>query len=319
MAIGRNNTPFVLCGVLLSAAFMKALWVRAGRLVITLALLGAGIAHADETPAEAAAALRARYAALQYQLANNQFQKPLYMESSETSGSVSGNIFALMPFPFETSRAALSGAERWCDILMLHINTKYCRAAAERNGTFLHVKIGRKNDQPVEDTYPIDFAYRVAGSARDYLKVTLAAPHGPLSTFDYRVTLEATATENGATLIPYTYSYSYGFAGRLAMQAYLGTIGSDKVGFTIAGRQANGHPLHIGGVRGVVERNTMRYYLAIEAYLGAMSEPLHARLEKSLLNWFTAIERYPRQLHEMEQNEYLDMKRRENRRLSSVR
>ena len=95
------------------------------------------------------------------------------------------------------------------------------------------------------------------------------------------------------------------------MQAYLGTIGSDKVGFTVVGKQSDGQPLHVGGMRGLVERNTMRYYLAIEAFLGALSAPPQARLEKRLHDWFAAVERYPRQLHEMEQAEYLDMKRKE--------
>ena len=53
----------------------------------------------------------------------------------------------------------------------------------------------------------------------------------------------------------------------------------------------------------------MRYYLAIEAFLGAVPVPPQERLEKRLREWFAAIERYPRQLHEMEQGEYLDMKR----------
>ena len=100
-------------------------------------------------------------------------------------------------------------------------------------------------------------------------------------------------------------------AGRLAMQAYLGTVGRDKVGFTVVGRQADGQPRYVGGMRGVVERNTMRYYLAIEAFLGALSAPPQARLEKRLRDWFAAVERYPRQLHEMEQDEYLAMKRKE--------
>jgi len=77
------------------------------------------------------------------------------------------------------------------------------------------------------------------------------------------------------------------------------------------GKQSGGRPLYIGGMRGLVERNTMRYYLAIEAFLGALSVPPQARLEKSLRDWFAAIERYPRQLHELEQSEYLAMKRRE--------
>ena len=55
----------------------------------------------------------------------------------------------------------------------------------------------------------------------------------------------------------------------------------------------------------------MRYYLAIESFLGALSAPPQARLETRLRDWFAAIERYPRQLHELEQGEYLKMKRKE--------
>jgi hypothetical protein len=120
--------------------------------------------------------------------------------------------------------------------------------------------------------------------------------------------------KNGKTFIHLSYSYAYGLVGRLAMQAYLGTTGRNKVGFTVAGTQTDGQPLHIGGMRGVVERNTMRYHLAIEAFLGALSEPPQAQLEKRLHDWFAAIERYPLQLHEMEQAAYLDMKRKEYRR-----
>jgi len=67
-------------------------------------------------------------------------------------------------------------------------------------------------------------------------------------------------------------------------------------------------------MRGVIERNSMRYYLAIEAFLGALSAPPQAQLEKRLRDWFVATERYPRQLHEMEQTAYLEMKRREHQR-----
>jgi hypothetical protein len=62
----------------------------------------------------------------------------------------------------------------------------------------------------------------------------------------------------------------------------------------------------------------MRYYVAIDAFLGALSVPPNARLEKSLQDWFDGIERYPRQLHELGQNEYLDMKRKEHLRLQTL-
>ena len=68
------------------------------------------------------------------------------------------------------------------------------------------------------------------------------------------------------------------------------------------------------GVRGAVERNTMRYYLAIDAYLDGLSAPPADQLEKRLQTWFTATEKYPRQLHEIDRATYLDMKRSQLRR-----
>ncbi len=157
----------------------------------------------------------------------------------------------------------------------------------------------------------MDFAYRIAVQAADDLQVRLNADAGPLGTRDYRIVLEAVPLDSGRTFIHFSYSFSYGLVGRLGLQVYLATIGRDKVGFAVVGKQSDGQPLYIGGIRGLVERNTMRYYLAIEAFLGAESAPPQERLEQRLRAWFAAIERYPRQLHEMERGEYLVMKRKE--------
>src|SRR6185295_10225999 len=119
----------------------------------------------------------------------------------------------------------------------------------------------------------------------DYFAVNLFAETGPLSTSDYHIVLEAAPLDAGKTIVHLTYSYAYGVAGRLAMQAYLATIGRGKVGFTIAGKLPNGAPDYIGGVRGVVERNTMRYFLAIDAYLAALAVPAPEQFEKRLQNW----------------------------------
>jgi hypothetical protein len=55
----------------------------------------------------------------------------------------------------------------------------------------------------------------------------------------------------------------------------------------------------------------MRYYLAIEAYLNALPEPPLTRQEKRLSLWHSAVEHYPAQLHELEREQYLTMKRKE--------
>jgi hypothetical protein len=67
-------------------------------------------------------------------------------------------------------------------------------------------------------------------------------------------------------------------------------------------------------MRGVAERNTMRYYLAIDAYLDSIALPAPQQLEKRLQAWFDATEKYPRQLREVDREAYLRMKRDEVRR-----
>jgi hypothetical protein len=207
---------------------------------------------------------------------------------------------------------ALQSADHWCDILILHLNVKRCRASA---GTpkMLSLAVGRKFDQPIEDAYQLEFAYLVAAATADYLQVQLSAEEGPLSTKNYRIQVEAAPIDARRTVIHMSYAYGYGFAAKMAMQAYLATIGSAKVGFTILDRK-DGKPVFQGGVLGLLERNTMRYYLAIDAYLSAFALPASDQAERRIREWYASTERYAEQLHEMDQAEYLDMKRKEMRR-----
>jgi hypothetical protein len=103
------------------------------------------------------------------------------------------------------------------------------------------------------------------------------------------------------------------------MKMYLATTGSDKVGFTVIGDPNDPQPEFIGGVRGAIERNTMRYYLAIDAYLGALATPADRRFEQSLERWFSATELYPRQLREIDREAYFAMKRSEYQRQQTIR
>jgi hypothetical protein len=270
---------------------------------------------APEIAQASAAMLRAKHSELQQSLASNPFRSPVHLVSNETADGVSGSVYAVINQPFAAAGPALERPATWCEILFLHHNTKYCRAAVNGN-TVLNVALGKKYDQPLEDAFRVDFAFSVLARARDYLQLSLNADRGPLSTRNYRIVFEATPLDAARTFIHLTYAYEYGFTGKLAMQVYLGTAGASKVGFTVVGTQPDGTPKYIGGMRGVVERNTMRYYLAIESHLGALSAPPQARIDKSLRDWHAATERYARQLHELGQAEYLEMKRREYQRQS---
>ena len=293
---------------------MKAMRIQIRTLVTFLLCAGAALAHARGLDGDPASSLGAKYAELRTQLSHNQFQKPLYMESRESPDSVAGDVYAVVDHPFATAAAALSGAGNWCEIMFLQVNTKYCRVSTGDQGSVLDAAIGRKYDQPVEQAYRVKFAHRVAARTPDYLQVELRAEQGPLGTRNYRMVLSAIPVDKDRTFIHFSYAYGFGTMGRVAMQLYLGTTGRDKVGFTVAGTQPDGQPLHVGGMRGVVERNSMRYYLAIEAFLGSLSAPPQAQLEKRLRDWHAASERYPRQLHEIGQAEYLEMKRKEHAR-----
>lgn len=259
-----------------------------------------------------AASLRAKYAALGEQLGHNQFHRPLYLESAESSGDLKGDIYAVVDYPFATVRSALNRPEQWCDVLILHVNTKYCHASAGSSGSMLAVNFGRKFAQPLKDTHRVVLAYRVIATTQEYLEIRLDAAKGPFGTSNYRIGLQAVSVANDRTFLHLTYAYAYGRAGRLGMQTYLATTGSDEEGFTVTGQQGDGKPEYIRGVRGVVERNTMRYYLAIDAYLGAAHKPPAEQLEQRLQTWFSSVEQYPRQLDGgTDRAAYLDMKRSE--------
>lgn len=285
-------------------------WLTA---LLVACMMCVGIAHAATAGPDtnSAASLRAKYTELGQQLSNNQFKRPLYLDSAESSSHLRGDIYALVDYPFAAVNEAFNDPAHWCDMLILHLNTKYCHASTNKSGSILMVSIGKKDFQPVDQAYRVEFAYSVATTTPEYFDVGLKAQTGPLGTSDYRIRLEAVAIQGGKTFLHITYSYAYNFAGQIAMQGYLATIGRGKVGFTITGNQSISQPDYIGGVRGVVERNTMRYYLAIDAYLGALSTPPAEQLEKRLQSWFASTELYPRQLHEVDRANYLDMKRRE--------
>ena len=127
------------------------------------------------------------------------------------------------------------------------------------------------------------------------------------------MTLESVPLDATHSFIHLGYTYGFSSMSRFAMQAYLSTVGAHKVGFTVTGREADGTPQYVGGMLGATERNTMRYFLAVDAYLASLSAAPQERLAHRLETWFAASERYPRQLHEMDRGEYFSLKQREAR------
>lgn len=297
----------------------KHFWSRPASWLSSMLLLCAtGVASAAVAMPDHAATLRAKYLSLEEPLRQNQFKRQLVLDSSELQGRLKGDIYAIINYPFATVNAGLNNPQNWCDVMLLHINTKYCHAERRPSGTVLSVNIGKKTPEELADAARVVFNYSVAAATPEYFAINLNAGEGPLGTSDFLIRMEAVALPNAKTFLHLTYSYAINMSGRLSLRAYLGTIGSHKVGFTVIGKRADGQPDYIRGVRGLMERNTMRYYLAIDSFLGATRTASSGRFEKQLQSWFTAAERYPRQLHEMDRRTYVEMKRAEYVRQQAV-
>lgn len=277
--------------------------------------IAAAVAPNTAVVEPAATALLARHGALGNRLVRNAFDRPLVIESQENADMINGNAYAVLDAPFETVSKAFKNPRIWCEVMILHINTKYCKASTDAAPAMLHVNIGKKTPQELKDAFALEFDLRLATASSSLLSVQLNADKGPLGTSNYRIALQAVPLADGKTFMHLRYSYAYGLTGRLAMQAYLATLGSGKVGFTqLDGGADKSEADYVAGMRGAVERNTMRYYLAIEAYLASLNKPPAQQFNARLEHWFDATEQYPRQLHEVDRSSYLVMKKSEYQR-----
>src|SRR4051794_11747117 len=100
---------------------MSTLPRRVGALLLCL------LAWCFAMPARAAADdLRARYSELQGQLKKNVHGHALFIVSEEQPDRLTGDVYALLDHPFAAVSTAMREPARWCDILVLPFNTKYC-------------------------------------------------------------------------------------------------------------------------------------------------------------------------------------------------
>ncbi len=274
-----------------------------------LAVVGLGLLNPPLMAQEnTAAALAKRYAAVRAQLEASPLGVPVLVTSVETGEQTRGEVHAVLAQPFDTLAARLSVPRDWCQVVLLHLNIKACTHERSAGQDWLTLYSGRKVFERPDQAFPLRFAFRASDSGP--LDLALSAATGPLGTSDYRITLAAIPVPQGS-FVSFSYAYHSSTLSRLAMNSYLATLGRDKVGFTLAGTGQDGKPEYVRGRRGIVERNAVRYYFAIQAYLEGLGLPPARRFENDLARWFDLTERFPAQLHEVDRSEYLAGKRQE--------
>ena len=239
--------------------------------------------------------------------------RPLNISSQESKEHLNSDLFATVEYDMATINIAAISPERWCEVMLLLSNSQACEANSSKDNDTLNVFISSSKTADSSGATPTEFKLRVQSATKDYIEAALVASAGPMGIRNISLRLQAIPLTTTRSFVHFQYSYDTQWLGSMAMQTYLQTAGQGKVGFTsVSG--ANVSATFIDGVRGVIERNTMRYFLGFDCALAFNTQANPQRFNSMAHCWYEQVEKYPVQLHEMHRTEYLNMKAEEYRR-----
>jgi len=281
-------------------------------MVATAVLFSAGTAFSFEKPRQGEDILRDTYHRNLARLETNSFGLPLFLESFEYDDRVHVDVYGVFDYPFSSVVNVLKVPANWCDIVSLHPNVKACTSRDQPADGLLTFYIGRKVYQDPEETRQVVYHYRIVDQQQGYVDILLSADAGPFGTRDHKMRFEALPLDGGRTFVHVSYTYSDSAALRLAGKAYFATLGSGKVGFTVTSTDSSGNPVYIGGPRGAIERNAVRYYFAIQSFMNTLRYPEERRFSMRISEWYDLTNRCRKQLIELVRNDYLAFKTKEH-------
>lgn len=226
----------------------------------------------------------------------------LLIQSGEQGGTARGSVDAIVDYPFAELNSALAGIDPWCEITFLHFNIKACVYRESSDGVLVTLYSGRMHYLPPEQAYRNEYVFREVRRTETQLALSILGADGPFGTRDYEIRIDAAPLGDQRSLLRLSYSVSYGLLTRTAQRLYFATAGRHRIGFSTE----NDKPIR--GLRGMMERNTMRFYLALQAYL---ESPEDGALTQRLARWHALTLEHPAQLKELPLEEYLDNKLRE--------
>jgi hypothetical protein len=285
----------VLCLFLVISFFLFSQWCE--------------IPYADDSLHTGHESLIDKYHKIEKELEKSSLTIPFYVESSVSKNASHVDIYGTIKYPFDIVKNELQEPTNWCDIVLLHSNVRASTYKKVNDTWLLTLYNVKKFQDPLKDAYQMNFEYRVIAQQIGFFAISLAAREGIFSTKDHQFRLEAIPLDEDRTFIHLRYSYRYSSFGYLLMKSYFSIFGGGRIGFSVIGTDSDGNPVYVGGLRGAVESNVLRYYLTILAYMDTLKIPVEQRLEKRMSQWYDLTARYKRQLFEMEKEEYLTYKR----------
>jgi hypothetical protein len=236
---------------------------------------------------------------------------PVSVTLANRDGRLNGHISLELDQPHALVTDMLRRGSAWCEVAPLHLNVKACTHQTRDGATRLSFYGGRRHYQPPESARRHVYDIRVLSHNPDYFRAVLTPDPANADARHNRITVESFPLGNGRTFVHIEYSLRFSAWMRLAANGYFATLGRNKIGFSSAGTDRNGRPVPVRGLAGALERNAVRYYLALQTYFHTRDTPAAGRLERQLGHWFDLTEQYAAQLREMDRADYLSAKRRE--------
>ncbi len=262
--------------------------------------LGA-VAYGDDSSRSGAEFLFDKYHEIEKELEKNSGPVPFHVESSANKNASQVDIYGIIKYPFEIVQDKLLVPTNWCDIVLPHLNVRACTYKKVNDTWLLNIYNVDKSSEPLEDAYKMKFVYLVSALQPVYFAVALTAQEGPFHTKDHQFGLEAVPLAKDTTFIHFRYSFRYSALGYFLMKIFVGS----RTGFSIIGTDSDGNPVYVDGLRGLVERDVVYYYLAIMAYFHTLNAPPDQRFDMQISQWYDLTARFKKQLFEMKKEEYL--------------
>ena len=285
----------VLCLFLVISFFLFSQWCE--------------IPYADDSLHPGHESLIDKYHKIEKELEKSSLAIPFYVESSVSKNASHVDIYGTIKYPFDIVENELQLPTNWCDIILPHSNVRAFTYKKVNDTWLLTLYNVRKFKDPLKKAYQMNFEYRVIAQQPGFFAISLAARKGPFRTKDHQFGLEAIPLDEDRTFIHLRYSYRCSRFGYLLMKSYFSISGAGRIGFSVIGTDSDGNPVYVGGLRGAIEGNVLRYYLTILAYVDTLMIPVEQRFEERMNQWYDLTARYKKQLFEIEKEEYLTYKR----------
>lgn len=234
-----------------------------------------------------------------------------YLQSERVDKTDITNIAVLLEgVTLDESALMLNTPEEFCRVLFLHHNAKACVYSNEPGNEWIELYMGLTKYQGPGKAHRLRLDYSGNADSGEVRWAMLTAEKGPVGTSDFDIGLFGIDVEGGV-YAELRASQKSGETLSKMVTMFFDTFAAGRSGFTVIGTNEDGSPQYVSGTDGMFERNIVRYLLAFQVYVDDPEGSDSKALARRANAWYSATEKYPDQLYEIDRDKYLRNKQRE--------